>query len=81
MNGNVTIEKKSSISVKVSKPFKENKQKKINDDAHELKLKEMMISKKHSGVYKKIKFGIKRQAREKDLLLKKRCKIENSRNV
>lgn len=76
------------MSVKTGKVFKENLQKKLNQvvslkfsttlkkyksfQGQELKLREMMIPKKHRRVYKKIKYGQKRQASEKKKLESKR---------
>uniref|UniRef100_A0A914DNS5 Pescadillo homolog n=1 Tax=Acrobeloides nanus TaxID=290746 RepID=A0A914DNS5_9BILA len=62
----------SGMSVKTGKVFKENLQKKLNQVGQELKLREMMIPKKHRRVYKKIKYGQKRQASEKKKLESKR---------
>lgn len=43
---------------------------------HNRKLREMMIPKKHRRVYKKIKFGEKRRARELKKLQSKRAKLD-----
>jgi hypothetical protein len=64
-----------AMRVKTAKPFKENQQKKINEKGHDLKLKEMMIPKKHRRVYQKIKFGIKRKSKEVNKLKQKRQKM------
>jgi len=55
--------------------FKDNKQKELNEKGQNLKLREMMIPKKHRRVYKKIKFGEKRKAKEQRKLLEKRIKL------
>jgi len=61
--------------VKAGKVFRENQQKLINEKGHDRKLREMMIPKKHRRVYKKIRFGEKRLAREAKKLEEKRKKL------
>jgi len=59
-----------------SKVFNENKQKTADIEGQSLKLREMMLPKKHKRVYEKIKFGIKRKRREALLLEEKRRKLK-----
>jgi hypothetical protein len=42
-----------------------------------MKLREMMLPKKHKRVYNKIKFGIKRKRKELNVLENKRRKIDH----
>uniref|UniRef100_A0A915B5U3 Pescadillo homolog n=1 Tax=Parascaris univalens TaxID=6257 RepID=A0A915B5U3_PARUN len=71
------VEKKetSGMSVDIGKIHKENKQKKLNEEGHDLKMREMMIAKRYRRVYHKIKRGKKRQAREVTALKLKRAKL------
>lgn len=65
----------SKARVEVGKTKKENLQKSLNEKGHDLKMREMMIPKKHRRVYYKIKRGIKRQAREVKSLKEKKAKL------
>lgn len=65
----------SEMSVDVGKTHKENKQKKLNEEGHDLKMREMMIAKRYRRVYHKIKRGKKKQAREVNTLKMKRAKL------
>lgn len=70
------LEKGNQVYVKEGKSYRENPQEKINLAGQDLKLREMMIEKKHRRVYEKIKFGKKREAKEANKLEIKRKKIE-----
>lgn len=63
------------MEVKKSRMHKENLQKKLNEQGHELKLREMLIPKKRRRVYAKIKRGIKRRVGEEKKLNEKRRKL------
>ena len=52
------------MAVETGKVFKKNKQKVLNEQGEQQKLKEMMIPKKHKRVYQKIKRGTKKKVRE-----------------
>ncbi|KAL7075437.1 hypothetical protein ACQ4LE_004936 [Meloidogyne hapla] len=66
------------MSVQTSKIYKESEQKKINEEGHNLKLREMMIPKKHKRIYEKLKRGTKRRARAEVVLEEKRAKLAKS---
>ncbi|MFH4980761.1 hypothetical protein AB6A40_007470 [Gnathostoma spinigerum] len=66
----------TKMSVELGRTHKKHKQKEINEKGHDLKLREMMIAKKHKRVYQKIKYGIKRKARENRQLAQKRAAID-----
>ncbi|VDK73210.1 unnamed protein product [Litomosoides sigmodontis] len=65
----------STMNVNKGRMHKENLQKKLNEEGHELKLREMLIPKKRRRVYSKIKRGIKRRIREENKLNEKRLKM------
>ncbi|KAL3099750.1 hypothetical protein niasHS_000234 [Heterodera schachtii] len=66
----------AKMGVRKSKVLaRESRQKQINEEGHNLKLREMMVPKKHRRVYGKIKYGLKRKAREANKLAEKRAKL------
>ncbi|KHN72215.1 Pescadillo -like protein [Toxocara canis] len=67
----------SGMSVAVGKTHKENKQKQLNEEGQNLKLREMMIAKRYRRVYHKIKRGKKRRAREVNALKEKKAKLQS----
>jgi pescadillo protein len=71
-------EKPSGMHVEMGQAYKENRQKLINQKGHDLKMREMMIPKKHRRVYKKIKYGQKRSLREANKLQEKRARVDNA---
>uniref|UniRef100_A0A915LED7 Pescadillo homolog n=1 Tax=Meloidogyne javanica TaxID=6303 RepID=A0A915LED7_MELJA len=73
--GNQKEKKGESMSVQKSRIYKESEQKKINEEGHNLKLREMMIPKKHKRIYEKLKRGTKRRARAEVVLEDKRAKL------
>lgn len=56
--------KQTGVKVKEGTVHKVHPQQVRNEEAHQLKLKEMSIPKRHRRPYEKIKFGKKRQAKE-----------------
>uniref|UniRef100_A0A914LYP5 Pescadillo homolog n=3 Tax=Meloidogyne TaxID=189290 RepID=A0A914LYP5_MELIC len=68
-------ENNKGMSVQKSRIYKESEQKKINEEGHNLKLREMMIPKKHKRIYEKLKRGTKRRARAEIVLEEKRAKL------
>ncbi|TKR76121.1 hypothetical protein L596_017313 [Steinernema carpocapsae] len=60
------------MSVELGATWKPNAQLEQNTVGHDLKLREMMIAKKHRRVYHKIKHGIQKKKREVNSLHKKR---------
>uniref|UniRef100_A0A0N5AF18 Pescadillo homolog n=1 Tax=Syphacia muris TaxID=451379 RepID=A0A0N5AF18_9BILA len=74
----VKKKKEKGMHVEPGKTYRKNKQMEMDEKGHELKLREMMIAKRHRRVYHKIKRGIKRQAREVRELKQKRAKLEES---
>uniref|UniRef100_A0A914GZ88 Pescadillo homolog n=1 Tax=Globodera rostochiensis TaxID=31243 RepID=A0A914GZ88_GLORO len=68
----------TAMAVQKSKVHKESRQKQINAEGHNLKLREMMVAKKHRRVYGKIKYGLKRKAQEANKLAEKRAKLTRS---
>uniref|UniRef100_A0A915N1U2 Pescadillo homolog n=1 Tax=Meloidogyne javanica TaxID=6303 RepID=A0A915N1U2_MELJA len=73
--GNQKEKKGEGMSVQKSRIYKESEQKKINEEGHNLKLREMMIPKKHKRIYEKLKRGTKRRARAEVVLEEKRAKL------
>jgi pescadillo protein len=69
--------KQKEMRVEAGRTYKENPQRKINEEGHNLKLKEMLIAKKYRRAYKKIKFGMKREKRETRKLEEKRQKLSS----
>uniref|UniRef100_A0A914XB30 BRCT domain-containing protein n=1 Tax=Plectus sambesii TaxID=2011161 RepID=A0A914XB30_9BILA len=67
---------KPQMAVEPGQLHRDNKQKSKNEEGQELKMREMMIAKKHRRVYHKIKRGTKRHAREVDTLKRKRAQID-----
>lgn len=67
--------KETGVKVKEGKVYKVNQQHVRNEEAHQLKLKEMLITKRHRRPYEKIKFGQKRQQKEVRKMIEKRKKI------
>lgn len=70
-------EANQEMRVEIGKTHRKNAQKELNEKGHNLKMREMMIAKKHRRVYHKIKRGIKRQAREVKALKEKRAKLNS----
>uniref|UniRef100_A0AAF5PP75 Pescadillo homolog n=1 Tax=Wuchereria bancrofti TaxID=6293 RepID=A0AAF5PP75_WUCBA len=68
------------MNVNKGRMHKENLQKKLNEEGHELKLREMLIPKKRRRVYSKIKRGIKRRVHEEKKLNEKRLKMLEAAN-
>lgn len=66
------------ISVRPAKAFKQNIQMMINEEGHNLKLREMMIPKRHKRVYDKIKFGIKKKEKAVKKLSNRRKQLETT---
>ncbi|KAL4002586.1 Pescadillo N-terminus family protein [Acanthocheilonema viteae] len=64
-----------TMNVNKGRMHKENLQKKLNEEGHKLKLREMLIPKKRRRVYSKIKRGIKRRIHEEKKLNEKRLKL------
>uniref|UniRef100_A0A1I7VK08 Pescadillo homolog n=1 Tax=Loa loa TaxID=7209 RepID=A0A1I7VK08_LOALO len=69
-----------TMNVNKGRMHKENLQKKLNEEGHELKLREMLIPKKRRRVYSKIKRGIKRRVHEEKKLNEKRLKMLEKTN-
>ncbi|CAG9530602.1 unnamed protein product [Cercopithifilaria johnstoni] len=69
-----------TMNVNKGQMHRENLQKKLNEEGHELKLREMLIPKKRRRVYSKIKRGIKRRIREEKKLNEKRLKLLEATN-
>ncbi|KAI6183837.1 Pescadillo-like protein [Aphelenchoides bicaudatus] len=70
--------KSTGVKVKEGQAHKVNQQHTRNEEAHQLKLKEMLIPKRHRRPYKKIKFGEKRQQKEVRKMIEKRKKISQN---
>uniref|UniRef100_A0A0R3S3U6 Pescadillo homolog n=1 Tax=Elaeophora elaphi TaxID=1147741 RepID=A0A0R3S3U6_9BILA len=69
-----------TMNVNKGRMHKENLQKKLNEEGHELKLREMLIPKKRRRVYSKIKRGIKRRIHEEKKLNEKKLKLLQTTN-
>ena len=67
------------MAVEPGQLHRDNKQKSKNVQGQEMKMREMMITKKHRRVYHKIKQGQKRHSREVRLLLLIRSTIVRCR--
>ncbi|VDN04935.1 unnamed protein product [Thelazia callipaeda] len=72
--------KKPNMKVRKGRMHRENMQQKLNEQGHELKLREMLLPKKRKRVYSKIKRGIKRRVREENKLNEKRLKLLEAAN-
>lgn len=70
--------KETGVKVKEGKVHKVHPQHVRNEEAHQLKLKEMSIPKRHRRPYEKIKFGKKRQAKEVRKMTDKRKKLSGA---
>lgn len=66
---------KTAVKVKEGKIHKVNPQQVRNEEAHQLKLKEMLIPKRYSRAYKKIKYGENRKKKEIRKMVEKRNKL------
>ena len=73
-----TVDNKGVMRVQKSRVFKESQQKKTNEEGHNLKLREMMIPKRHKRVYEKIKRGAKSKEKAVNNLNRKRAKLDTS---
>ena len=65
----------TGVRVKEGRVHKVHPQQTRNDEGAQLKLREMLIPKKHKRAYEKIKFGQKRQKREARKMHDKREKL------
>uniref|UniRef100_A0A7E4W8S1 Pescadillo homolog n=1 Tax=Panagrellus redivivus TaxID=6233 RepID=A0A7E4W8S1_PANRE len=70
------IKKQKEVKVTEGQVFQENQQRMLEASGQTKKLRELMIPKKHKTVYKKMQFGIKRQAKEANTLQAKRKRID-----
>jgi hypothetical protein len=70
--------KQTGVKVKEGTVHKVHPQQVRNEEAHQLKLKEMSIPKRHRRPYEKIKFGKKRQAKEVRKMNEKRKKLSDN---
>lgn len=68
----------TGVKVKQGKVHKVHPQQARNEEAHQLKLKEMLIPKRHRRPYEKIKFGKKRQEKEVRKMIEKRKKLNDN---
>lgn len=73
------VEENKGMQAKVGRMSKKNKQKEINLKGEQLKMREMMLAKKHIRVYNKIKKGVRRNRAEGSALAKKRKLIDSQK--
>jgi predicted ATP-dependent serine protease len=64
----------TGVKVKEGKVRQVNPQHVRSEEAHQLKLKEMLIPKRHRRPYQKMKFGQKRKQKEVRKMIEKRKK-------
>jgi len=75
----IKSKKETTMKAVAGSTFRQNEQKRRNEEGEQLKMREMMIPKKRRRVYAKIKRGTKKRVRQTRALADKRVRLNGER--